>query len=398
MNKTYKIEYIWLDGNKPEPNLRSKTKIITKEVDEKELNKPSFHPNQTLLLRDIPQWNFDGSSTSQASGNFSDCILKPVSLYYDPSRGYDNDKQNYIALCEVYNADGTPHESNHRSKLSFNKADDYFFGFEMEYVFIDNYTKQPVGFPSNGYPEPQGKYYCGVGSGNVAKRAVVEEHLDVCLKAGLNITGINAEVLLGQWEFQLLGKGIPSAADDLWIARYFLYKISEKHGVFVNIEPKPIKGDWNGSGLHTNFSTKKMREVGGKEYFEKIFQLFELRHKEHIEVYGSNNNERLTGKHETCSIDQFRVGVSDRGASIRIPKSTSETWKGYLEDRRPASNANPYQIVQKIVETMDYVDEEVVNPIYVDTKVETKVNTKVNTSQELADILLGDTIIKTKKD
>lgn len=350
INKTYKVEYVFLDGNKPEPNLRSKTKIITKSINQGDI----------LSIKDIPEWNFDGSSTSQASGNFSDCILKPVKLYYDPSRGYDSDKQNYIALCEVYNPDGTPHESNHRAKLKQNDANDYWWGFEQEYVLVDNYTKQIAGFPSNGYPEPQGNYYCGVGSNNVAKRLIVEEHLDVCLKAGLNITGINAEVLLGQWEFQLLGKGIPSAADDLWIARYFLYKISEKHGVSINIEPKPIKkGDWNGSGLHTNFSNKKMREVGGKEYFETIFKTFESRHKEHIEVYGSNNELRLTGKHETCSINEFRVGVSDRGASIRIPKTTSEIWKGYLEDRRPASNANPYQIIQKIVETMEIVDTEI---------------------------------------
>ena len=333
------IEYVWLDGYNPEPNLRSKTKIIEHILE---------HPK----LMDIPLWSYDGSSTKQAEGHFSDCVLKPVKLYNDPTRG----NNCYIALCEVLNPDGSPHISNHRTLIKENQAfsdnRNWWFGFEQEYVLIDNNTNLPLGFQDIQTQDPQGKYYCGVGSKQVNGRYIVEEHMNVCLASDLDITGINAEVLFGQWEFQLLGKGAKNACDDLWVARYLLERISEKYNVSVDYQPKPLKGDWNGSGMHTNFSSYKMRTVGGKEYFEKIFKALEENHKEHIAVYGSNNEERLTGKHETCSINQFRVGVSDRGASIRIPPSVNETWKGYLEDRRPSANANPYQIVKRIIDTI----------------------------------------------
>jgi len=210
----------------------------------------------------------------------------------------------------------------------------------------------PLGFPEKGFPKPQGPYYCAVGYGNVAGRDIVEQHLDACLDAGLSITGINAEVMLGQWEYQCFGKGPRRASDDLIISRYLLHRISEKYGVTVELHPKPIKGDWNGSGLHTNFSNVEMREMGGEELFTAICEAFAPVHQEHIEVYGSSNNERLTGLHETQSIDKFSYGVSDRGASIRIPVSTAQTWKGYLEDRRPASNADPYRVSARIIRTV----------------------------------------------
>ena len=319
----HKVEYVWLDGYKPEPNLRSKTKIVEGEIS----------------LDTLPEWGFDGSSTQQAEGHYSDCLLKPVKLVADPQR-----INGWIALCEVLNPDGTPHDSNTRSHLEDNP--DNWYGFEQEYTFV--HDGRPVGFPKDGYPAPQGQYYCGVGGGLVTGRDVVEEHLDVCLAAGLDITGINAEVMLGQWEFQVMGKGNKEACDQLWIARYFLHRISEERGFKVEFHPKPMVGDWNGSGLHTNFSTKEMREVGGKELFDKIFSSFEKNHIEHIANYGSSNEMRLTGRHETQSIDKFSWGVSDRGASIRVPQYTSREWIGYLEDRRPASNADPYRIVRVI--------------------------------------------------
>ena len=328
----WKYEYIWLDGYKPEPNLRSKTKI---------LSYISSDP------KDLPLWGFDGSSTQQAEGKNSDCVLKPVKVVNDPAR-----KDARLVLCEVLNPDGTPHESNTRHS-SADIPETTWWGFEQEYVLFKNGL--PLGFCSIETQEPQGKYYCGVGNKAVAGREIVEKHLDICLAAGLGITGINAEVLLGQWEFQIFGTGI-DACDQLWIARYFLDRICEEYGVDVDYHPKPLKGDWNGSGLHTNFSTEEMRGSGDWSVFEKIFDVFEERKSEHMEVYGSDNDQRLTGLHETQHIDKFSYGVADRGASIRIPQGTIDNKKGYLEDRRPASNANPYNIVSEIQESLNRVE------------------------------------------
>ncbi|NNE29536.1 MAG: glutamine synthetase [Saprospiraceae bacterium] len=326
----YKFEYIWLDGYMPEPNLRSKTKVI---------NMDSF----TGEVDKLPMWNFDGSSTRQAEGHSSDCVLKPVSVYPDTAR-----VNGWLVVCEVLNPDGTPHKSNTRAKV--NDDPDFWFGFEQEYVIMAN--DKPVGFPVDGYPGPQGPYYCAVGTGKVAGRDMVEEHLDACLEAGLGITGINAEVMLGQWEYQCFGKGALKACDDLIASRYLLHRISESYGVEIDLHPKPVKGDWNGSGMHCNFSNRAMREVGGESMFKDICEAFRPVHDEHIAVYGANNEQRLTGLHETQSIDQFSYGVSDRGASIRIPVTTAETWMGYLEDRRPASNADPYLVASRIIKTV----------------------------------------------
>ena len=331
----YKFEYIWLDGYQPESNLRSKTKVLHFDKFDKDLSK-------------LPDWSFDGSSTLQAEGNSSDCVLKPVAIYDDPAR-----LNAFLVLCEVYNADGTPHVSNTRAKIP-QGYNDYWFGFEQEYTLMDG--ARPLGFPDHGFPNPQGMYYCSVGNKNVAGREIVEAHLDLCLEAGLSVTGINAEVLLGQWEFQVLGKNPFAAGDDLWVARYLLYRVTEEFGIGIEFHPKPVQGDWNGSGMHCNFSNQKMRDIGGKEYVEAICDALGARHKEHIAEYGSSNEQRLTGLHETQSIDKFSYGLSDRGASIRIPVSMpGNNWKGYLEDRRPASNACPYRIVAVMVDTVSGV-------------------------------------------
>ncbi len=333
-----KLEYIWLDGYDPEPNLRSKVKIIDEIVSH---------------LDEVPLWNFDGSSTKQADGSKSDCILKPVRLYHTDSK---TDKYPTIfVFCEVMNPDMTPHESNQRSLLG-EEDSDFWVGFEQEYFIREGKNRPILGF-NNGFPEPQGRYYCGVG-GNVLGRNIVEEHLDFCLDLGIDITGTNAEVALGQWEFQVFSKGKLKSCDDLWMCRYILDKISEKYGYFIEYHPKPLGNtDWNGSGLHTNFSNNTMRNVGGEEYFKSLFNAFELRHEIHIENYGSDNHLRLTGKHETQSISKFSWGVSDRGASIRVPQKTSENWKGYIEDRRPASNGNPYQIIKVIIDAIKMTTE-----------------------------------------
>jgi len=342
-----KLEYIWLDGYKPEPNLRSKVKVVNNASIQYVGGKQVYG----ISLEDCPEWSFDGSSTQQADGNFSDCILKPVQVYVNPMNKGKLD--SYLVLCEVFNPDGTPHETNTRSKIG-NEQEDLWFGFEQEYAIMKD--GRPLGFPINGYPEPQGKYYCGVGNGQVNGRQFVDEHMENCIRAGIDITGTNAEVLLGQWEYQVFSKGKLKAGDDLWVSRYILQQMSEEHGFNIEFHPKPVMGDWNGSGLHCNFSNDKMRNIGGEDYFKNIFRAFDVRHQLHIENYGSNNNLRLTGKHETQSIDKFSWGVSDRGASIRVPLSTSKEWKGYIEDRRPASNGDPYKIVYVISDALELAE------------------------------------------
>lgn len=328
----YKLEYIWLDGYEPVANLRSKTTV--KEYN----NFPS--------LADIPEWGFDGSSTKQAEGHSSDCKLKPVAIYPDSSR-----KNGILVMNEVLLPDGTPHPSNSRATVKDDP--DSWFGFEQEYFFCQN--GRPLGFPTEGYPPPQGKYYTGVGYsavGDIA-REIVETHLDLCLDAGIRHEGINAEVAKGQWEFQVFAKGSRKVADDLWIARYLLIRLCEAYQVDVEFHCKPVRGDWNGSGMHANFSTKHLREVGGKKYFETLMAAFEKYRNEHIAVYGPDNHLRLTGLHETQSIDKFNYGIANRGASIRVPHSFIDNgYRGYLEDRRPNSAADPYKVVSRILQTI----------------------------------------------
>ena len=255
-------------------------------------------------------------------------------------------------MTEVLNADGTPHPTNGRATIDDDDAD-FWFGFEQEYFLWDIDTQLPPGFPQNGYPGPQGPYYCSVGASNAFGRDCVDEHLDLCLEAGINVEGINGEVAAGQWEYQVFAKGAADAGDQTWLARYLLERTGEKYGYAINWHPKPFGAlDWNGSGMHCNFSTDFMRDTGGKEYFLKLMDKFEEYKDEHIAAYGPDNHMRLTGLHETQSIDQFSYGISDRGASIRIPVSThTDGWVGRLEDRRTASNADPYKVAAAIVKT-----------------------------------------------
>ena len=331
----FKLEYIWLDGYTPVPNLRSKTQL--KDFD-------SFP-----TLEQLPNWGFDGSSTQQAEGRSSDCVLKPVALFPDGSRN-----NGILVMCEVMMPDGvTPHPSNSRATILDDP--DTWFGFEQEYFLWEDGA--PLGFPKGGYPGPQGEYYCGVGYKNVGDvaRQIVEEHLELCLEAGINHEGINAEVAKGQWEFQIFGKGSKTAADQIWVARYILLRLCESYGVDVNYHCKPLGKDldWNGSGMHCNFSTKYMRETGGKEYFEALMAAFAKNLDEHIAVYGPDNHMRLTGLHETQSIDKFTYGIADRGSSVRVPHSfINAGYKGYLEDRRPNSQGDPYQIASRVLKTI----------------------------------------------
>lgn len=337
VSKSSKViaEYIWLDGRKPTAGLRSKAKVITGSV---------------KGLSDIPEWGFDGSSTEQAEGKSSDCALVPVAYCRDPIRG----GKNVLVMCEVMNADGSVHPSNTRARLrelaeKHSEAEPWF-GIEQEYTLLVG--DRPAGWPKKGFPGPQGPYYCAAGAGNVAARVLVERHLEACLRAGLEVCGINAEVLLGQWEYQVGPLGTLEVGDQLWLARWLLERLGEDLGIRVSLDPKPVKGDWNGTGAHTNFSTKAMRAKDGIKAIEAACKKLGKRHKAHIAVYGAGNEQRLTGLHETCDINTFRYGVSDRGASVRIPLATAKNGRGYLEDRRPAANMDPYLVCAALLETI----------------------------------------------
>ncbi len=324
-----KAEYIWLDGQKPTAKMRCKTRIL----------------NQG---EEPPVWGFDGSSTEQAPGDASDCVLQPVFSCKDPVRGGNH----ILVMCEVLYTDMTPHESNTRAALREVAAKtaelEPWFGIEQEYTFFEG--ARPLGWPENGFPAPQGGYYCGVGADEVFGREIVEDHMDACLAAGIGLSGINAEVMPGQWEFQVGPLGALAVSDHLWVARWLLYRIAEDYGVSATLDPKPVKGDWNGAGAHTNFSTNRMRE--DYDAIIAACEALSVRPAVHIANYGAHIEERLTGLHETCSYQDFKYGVSDRGASVRIPWQVARDKKGYIEDRRPNANCDPYIVTRLILESV----------------------------------------------
>lgn len=340
-------EYIWLDGAKPTNQLRSKTKILFMEEDPE--------------LRNFPDWTYDGSSTFQAEGSKSDLVLKPVSFVDDPIRG----PGHFLVLCEVFNIEGQPIESNTRAKLRARmekcKSLDTWMGFEQEYTFFKD--ERPLGWPKEALPKPQGHYYCSVGSDRAFGRPIVEEHMALCMEAGLMFFGINAEVMPAQWEFQIGYRGLAqekadplTCSDHLWLARWLLHRVAEEHGVVASLANKPVKGDWNGAGTHTNFSTKIMRDPNtGLQNIERIVESLKARHERHISNYGADLAERLTGLHETCDIKTFRAGPNDRGASVRIPNNVISMKCGYIEDRRPGANCDPYVVSDLLLEAISEI-------------------------------------------
>lgn len=324
-----KAEYIWIDGTEPTPLLRSKTKVLS-DADT------------------LPIWGFDGSSTNQAPGKSSDCVLRPVFSCPDPIRG----GESLLVMCDVMLPEGGPHPTNRRvalAEVAERFADqEPLFGIEQEYTLFKG--SRPLGFPDNaGFPGPQGPYYCGVGSDDIYGRQLVEAHLDACLTAGLTISGINAEVMPGQWEFQVGPLPPLEVSDQLWVARWLLHRLGEEYGISVTLDPKPVRGDWNGAGAHTNFSTNTMRER-----YDAVITAAEALGKhadEHVAHYGEGIEHRLTGQHETAPWDRFSYGVSDRGASVRIPWQVEKDRRGYLEDRRPNANCDPYVVTRLITQT-----------------------------------------------
>ncbi|XP_031625061.1 glutamine synthetase 2 cytoplasmic isoform X2 [Contarinia nasturtii] len=330
--------YIWIDGTGQ--NVRAKDRTL------------DFVPKS---VKELPIWNYDGSSTYQAGGTNSDVYLHPVAIYKDPFRR----GKHILVLCETYSYDGTPTGTNHRKECAEIAtkcaAEEPWFGIEQEYTLLD-IDGQPLGWPKNGFPGPQGPYYCGVGADKVYGRDVVEAHYRACLYAGVKICGTNAEVMPAQWEFQVGPCVGVSVGDDLWVARFLLHRISEEFGIVATLDPKPMTGDWNGAGAHTNVSTKSMREKGGITTINDAVDKLSKCHEKHIKAYdpngGKDNERRLTGRHETSSIHDFSAGVAHRGASIRIPRGVADAGCGYFEDRRPSSNCDPYSVVGTILSTI----------------------------------------------
>ena len=358
-NGKIQAEYVWIGGNH---ELRCKTKTLDFE--------PSLkHPE------DLPIWNYDGSSTEQAPGADSEVLLVPRALYRDPFRaGPTGSAKHILVLCDCYKPDpdapggvGDPIPTNTRVKcaaiMDAVKAHEPWFGIEQEYTLFEpagnNLSTQPYGWPPSGCvpSRPQGPYYCSIGTENAYGRPIVEAHYRACMYAGINISGINGEVMPGQWEYQVGPCTGIESGDQLMMSRYLLIRVCEQYGVQVSFDPKPIPGDWNGAGCHTNVSTKAMRADGGFEVIKKAMERLGApgKQEEHIQAYdisgGEDNKRRLTGAHETAPITQFSYGVANRGCSVRIPRMTEKEKKGYFEDRRPASNMDPYVVTGKIMET-----------------------------------------------
>ena len=331
-------EYIWIDAKL---GLRSKTKVLK---------------TNRVSLSELPEWNFDGSSTGQAEGSFSDVFIRPKKIYFDPFLG----GSHILVMCECFQDDVTPDKTNQRIYLT-KSMEKYshlvpWCGIEQEYVLFDHKTNLPMGWLGYNRPGkgPQGPYYCSVGGDRSFGREIAQEHMMKCLQSGINIFGMNAEVMPSQWEFQVGTADPLTVADDLWMARYILHRVTEKFGCYADFHPKPYlgDGDWNGSGCHTNFSTKTTREAGGMEMIQKSCEVFKKYHDRDIKLYGEHNAMRLTGLHETAGINDFSWGIGDRGASIRVSKEVEKNGLGYFEDRRPASNIDPYIVLRLILENV----------------------------------------------
>lgn len=335
------LTYVWQDVD---GNLRQKVKIIKKDT--------------PPTLSDCPVWNFDGSSTGQAITTDSEVLINPVRMYPNV---FKSTVQHHIVLCECVMPNGAAHPTNHRQKASaiYNRAvnnktaEEVFqplYGIEQEFFVIDRTTNLPINYNSEG---EQGRYYCAIDS-NIDD--LIEEMILKCLVMGLNAVGYNMEVAPGQAEIQLLSSGL-KACDDLLMLRYTITQCANLHNYDISFHPKVLEGDWNGSGAHVNYSTLQMRTTettnGLKpyDYIMHAISKFSANHQKHISVYGKDNDKRLTGAHETSDINTFTYGVAHRGASIRIPRATHQDGYGYIEDRRPSSNFNPYLVLPLIFET-----------------------------------------------
>lgn len=352
---TLNVEYVWVCSDAP-TDIRSKIRVIKFDPHTDAKTKAKTDQYRHVELSDIPEWNFDGSSTGQAKGADTEIILKPVRLFDTHPFATEQVHPSVVVLCECYLPNGTPAAENtrHLARTVFDHARAAglapWFGLEQEYVLTKG--GRPLGWPEDGSePEAQGPFYCGTGTARAHGRRYAMQHLAACQRMGLAMSGLNAEVMPGQWEYQVGPcEGIASG-DEVVMARWALMRCTEAggEGVDVTFACKPKKGDWNGSGLHTNFSTAPMRVAPtGAAAIEQVIARLGTTVAKDIVFYGRNNNERLTGKHETSRLDQFSHGVGTRTTSIRIPNQVAKDQCGYFEDRRPASDADPYLVTARL--------------------------------------------------
>jgi len=351
MNSYLVLEYIWLGANNV---LRSKTKIWTPGEDER-----LYIRKHGMIPPALPIWNFDGSSTGQASGTHSEIKIQPVAVYPNPFYSNPGNYKNYLVLCQTLDKDNIPLISNTRAVANEifeqNKEQEPWFGIEQEYFIISsNTTSAWKGLSRDENGLIQFRNYCGTGYSDIFHREMVIEHMHLCLNAGLSISGVNAEVAPGQWEYQIGPCEGIKAGDQLWISRWIMERLSERYKVVIDWSPKPIEG-LNGSGCHTNFSTLPMRQPGGISVIYSAIEKLRHKHDEHMKVYGEDNHKRMSGLYETAQYDKFSFNPMqpvDRGASVRVGYDTIANGCGYFEDRRPASNMDPYLVTSKLVYTI----------------------------------------------
>jgi len=325
------LEYIWIDAF---GGIRSKNRVLDLTA--------------TVTITNLPKWNFDGSSTGQAETIESERFLKPVYMCINP---FLKDIPGYLVMCAVYNDISCvmPALYNHfhlaEQIFSQNQHSDPWFGYEQEFFL---FQKEQLTTPSVDSCNTQGQYYCSVGTENALGREVIDLFISRMWKAELSLYGTNAEVAPQQWEFQIGTVAGIEAAHQLWLARYILLRVAESFNLCVSFHPKPFSF-MNGSGCHTNFSNTFTRSSDGFENMKKMFLQLETSHSEHVQNYGAENHKRLTGIHETSSMDKFSWSVSGRHSSVRVGKDVEENGCGYFEDRRPASNCDPYLVSSLLI-------------------------------------------------
>lgn len=328
--KSFKCEYIWLSVREAGARLNSKTRVLS--------------ALQVPTAATLPCWTFDDPTTGHAVGLPSGCVLRPVRVWPDASRIH-----GYLVLCDVLYADGMPHESNVRA--TYEDDLNFWFGFEQTYVLTQDGV--PLGDGPRAYSKGEEAGYGSVGARHLVAQAFVEDHLELCLACGLAVTGLHAGTTLGQWSFQLMGQGAKSAADDLWLARYLLLRVAERYQVQIALRPNIMLGEVVRTGMPTHFSSARMRSVGGEKYFKMILDELQKHHKDHMNSYGLEPKDCCPVLEGAQAIEAFSYGVGDRHAAIGIPLATLENgWKGYLEDRRPATNACPYMVTSKIMQAV----------------------------------------------